>query len=265
MVLVILGFYPDFFRQWILEPPLKAVRFVLSGVTGLSQGSSGLWASYLHLVKSEEENRSLRREVEILRNALGHDRTLSLRNEDLKALLDLKKRIPQKGIACHVIADNPTAAPKTLLLDCGSGRGVHVRDGVIGTHGVVGYVVRVFSGFSQVLWVEDPMFALEGRLQDSGQNGLVRGRGAGHFLKLLYIPSMLPVEKGAHVVTTGEDGFFPPEEPIGTVVQSGNPRHQIFRSIRLESAERLDSLYAVMVLVPPLEWTEKPLLGKGQP
>ena len=264
VMLVVLGFYPDFFRRWVLDPPLKAFRFALSGVTDLSQGSTGLWSHYLHLVGSEEENRRLRQEVETLRNSLQHDRELFLRSEDLKTLLDLKERIPQKEIACHVIADNPTASPKTLLLDCGKERGVRVRDGVIGTHGVVGYVVRVFSGFSQVLWIEDPMFALEGRLQDSGQNGLVRGRGTGHFLRLEYIPSMASTENGVHVVTTGEDGFFPPDQPIGTVVRSGNSRHQLFQSIRLESAEKLHSLYAVMVLVPTLDWTEKPLLGKGQ-
>ncbi len=264
-VLIVLGFYPEFFRRWVLDPPLNLLRLAFSGATGLSRGSTGLWSHYLDLVRSEEENRRLRVEVEGLRRSLDRYRSLSARNEDLLALLDMKKRIPQKGIACHVIADNPTVAPRTLLLDCGSRRGVQVRDGVIGTHGGVGYVVRVFSGFSQVLWVEDPLFALEGRLQDSGQSGLVRGRGSGHFLKLEYIPAMTSLEKGSHVVTTGEDGFFPPEEPIGTVVRSLNPGHQIFRSVRIESAERLDTLWAVMVLVPPLEWTEKPLFGKRQP
>jgi rod shape-determining protein MreC len=133
---------------------------------------------------------------------------------------------------------------------------------VIGSHGVVGYVVRVFSGFSQVLWVEDPLFALEGRLVDSSQNGLVRGRGAGHDLALKYITALVPVEKGARVETTGEDGFFPPEEPIGRVVRSEDKGHRIFRTVRLESEEKLDSLWVVFVLVPPHGWTGKPLMGR---
>ncbi len=244
---------------------MNLLRLTFSGATGLSRGSTGLWSHYLDLVRSEEENRRLRMEVDSLQKSLGHYRSLYGRNEDLLALLDMKKRIPQKAIACHVIADNPTTAPRTLLIDCGSRRGVRVRDGVIGVHGVVGYVVKVFSGFSQVLWVEDPLFALEGRLQDSGQSGLVRGQGSGHLLKLEYIPAMASLEKGSHVVTTGEDGYFPPEELIGTVVRSQNPGHQIFRTVRLQGAERLDSLWAVMVLVPPLEWTDKSLLGKRQP
>ena len=263
-VLVVLGFYPTFFHRWILEPPLEAVRFILSEVTGLSRGSTGLWSHYIQLVDTEKDNQRLRKENEILHQTLDHYQDLVRKNEDLLALLELKKRSTQGTIACHVIANNLTPSPRTLLIDCGSRKGVQIRDGVMGVHGVVGYVVRVFSGFSQVLWIEDPMFALEGRLQDSGQKGLVRGQGAGHSLELEYIPALSSVERGAHVVTSGEDGYFPPEEPIGTVVQSRNSGHQIFRKVRLQSSESLTSLWAVMVFVPPLEWTTKPLLGKGK-
>ena len=263
--LVVLGFYPEAFRKWILEPPLQALRLVLTGVSEISKGSTGLWGRYVHLVDTEKDNRRLRQEVELLHSSLEHYRDLSLKNQELLALLDLRKRTPQQAFACHVIADNSTAAPRTLLLDCGARRGVQVKDGVIGVHGVVGFVVRVFPEFSQVMWIEDSLFALEGRLQDSGQTGLVRGSGTGHLLTLEYIPALSTVEKGTHVVTTGEDGYFPPEELIGTIVSSGNVGHQIFRTVRLESVERLNSLWAVMVLVPPLEWTAKPLLGKEKP
>jgi rod shape-determining protein MreC len=260
--LVVVGFYPDLFERWILDPPLFAIRSFLSGMTGVSRDTSGFFTHYVDLLGVQQENLRLKTQVAKLNRELAHEKILNLRTRDLESLLALKARISQKAIACHVMAANSTDSPRTLLLDCGKDRGVAVRDGVIGSRGVVGYVIRVFDVFSQVIWVEDPLFALEGRLTDSGQRGLVRGRGGERPLSLRYIPSLTHVDKGSEVVTTGEDGYFPPEEPIGTVVSLGNSGHRIFQTIHLSPEERLGDLWAVFVLVPPLSWTASPLLGK---
>ena len=260
--LVVMGFYPDIFQRWIIDPPLEAVRTLLSGATGVSRGTSGLVGHYLALVGAQAENDDLKKQVAELTRQLAQEKILASRSRDLEALLNLKKRISQSVIACHVLATSPTDSPRTLLLDCGKNQGVAVRDGVVGPRGVVGYVVRVFDVFSQVIWVEDPMFALEGRLADSGQTGLVRGRGVGYSLSLRYIPALTHLDKGSEVVTTGEDGYFPAEEPIGSVVSLGDFGRNIFQSVSLAPAERIDDLWAVFVLVPPLSWSDHSLLGK---
>lgn len=260
--LVVVGFYPDLFERWILDPPLFAIRSLLSGVTGVSRETSGFFGHYVDLLGVQKENLRLKNQVADLNRELAHEKILNLRTRDLEALLGIKARISQKTIACHVMAETSTDSPWTLLLDCGKNRGVAVRDGVIGSRGVVGYVVRVFDVFSQVIWVEDPLFALEGRLTDSGQKGLVRGRGGERPLSLRYIPSLTHVDRSSEVVTTGEDGYFPPEEPIGTVVSLGDSGHRIFQTIDVKPEERLGDLWAVFVLVPPLSWTASPLLGK---
>ncbi len=262
LLLVIMGFYPDLFQRWIIDPPMAGIRTLLSGATGVSHGTSGLVGRYLDLVGAQEQNEALRNQVADLTRKLAREKILAQRSRDLEALLNLKKRISQAEIACHVVATSPTDSPRTLLLDCGRNQGVAIRDGVIGPGGVVGYVVRVLDVFSQVIWVEDPMFALEGRLTDSGAKGLVRGRGMGRPLSLRYIPPLTQVDKGSEVVTTGEDGYFPPDEPVGSVVSRGDAGRGIFQSVRLVPAERLDNLWAVFVLVPPLSWTSRPLLGK---
>ncbi len=260
--LVVLGFYPRFFETWLIDPPLAGLRLVLSTVSGAFRGSTGLWGRYVALVDARKENAFLRDKIVGLERSLDRYKAMGDQNRQLMSLLELKSRLSQKSIACHVIADNPTTAPRTLLLDCGSKDGVKMRDGVVGRRGVVGYVIRVFARFSQVLWGEDPMFALPGRLLEAGQKGLVRGRGVGHTLKLQYVAALVPVEKGSDIVTSGEDGFFPPNEPIGRVVKSEDSKQQMFRTVRLESAERINSLWVVFVLVPPHGWTDKTLLGR---
>lgn len=262
VALVVLGFYPGYFVRWVVDPPVRAAGAVLTGIGGIFRSSTGLWGRYVALVDAGKENRTLRKQVEDLQRTVDRFQGLKSRNDSLEALLGIRSRLSQNAIACHVIADNPTTGPRTVLLDCGFRAGVRVRDGVIGTRGVVGYVVRVFSGFSQVLWVEDPLFALEGRLSESGQSGLVRGMGSGHSLKLDYVGSLVPAVLGSTIVTTGEDGFFPPDEPIGRIVQSENKQHHIFRTIRLQSQEKLDRLWAVFVLSPPHDWTMKSLMGR---
>ena len=260
--LVVMGFYPDLFARWILDPPLAGIRAVLSGATGVSHGTSGLVGRYIDLVGVAAQNEDLKNQVADLTRKLAQEKILAQRSRDLESLLNLKTRMTQTEIPCHVLATSSTDSPRTLLLDCGRRQGVTIQDGVIGPRGVVGYVVRVFDVFCQVIWIEDPMFALEGRLTDSGQKGLVRGKGLGRPLALRYIPPLTPVEKGSEVVTSGEDGYFPPEEPIGSVVSRGDAGRRIFQAVRLVPAEKLDDLWAVFVLVPPLSWTSSPLLGK---
>lgn len=197
-----------------------------------------------------------------LTRQLAQEKILASRSRDLEALLSLKKRISQSVIACHVLATSPTDSPRTLLLDCGKNQGVAVRDGVVGPRGVVGYVVRVFDVFSQVIWVEDPMFALEGRLADSGQKGLVRGRGVGYSLSLRYIPALTHLDKGSEVVTTGEDGVFSSGRAHWFCCFPRRFRPEYLSVSETDSCRKNGRSLGCFVLVPPLSWSDHSLLGK---
>ncbi len=259
LALLILGFYPPLFQRVIVSPPLWIVREFLSFFqTGVQSTRDG-WHQYVRLLHAERENVALRREVTLLSVRLEQAQTLFVENARLKSLLGLKNRISIPGHPCRVLADSPTVGHRTLLIGCGEREGVHLKDGVMGPSGVVGFVVKVFPDFSQVLWLEDTFFAMEGLLPRTGQKGVVEGMGLGKFLRLNYIPVTTPVQKGEAVVTSGEDGFFPPDEPIGFVDVVQPLSDILFRRVLLTPAETISDLSVVYVLTPPNHWLRAPL------
>ena len=259
LALLILGFYPPLFQRVIVSPPLWIVREFLSFFqTGVQSTRDG-WHQYVRLLHAERENVALRREVTLLSVRLEQAQTLFVENARLKSLLGLKNRISIPGHPCRVLADSPTVGHRTLLIGCGEKEGVHLKDGVMGPSGVVGFVVKVFPDFSQVLWLEDTFFAMEGLLPRTGQKGVVEGMGLGKFLRLNYIPATTPVQKGEAVVTSGEDGFFPPDEPIGFVDVVQPLSDILFRRVLLTPVETISDLSVVYVLTPPNHWLRAPL------
>ncbi len=263
LALLILGFYPPLFQRVVLSPPLWIVREVLSFFHSGVQSTREGWHQYVRLLHAEQENVALRREVALLSVRLEQAQTLFVENAKLKALLGLKNRISIPGHPCRVLADNPTVGHRTLIIGCGAKEGVRLKDGVMGPTGVVGFVVKVFPDFSQVLWLEDTFFAMEGLLSRTGQKGVVEGMGIGKPLRLNYIPVITPVQKGDAVVTSGEDGFFPPNEPIGFVDGIQPIADVLFHRVLLSPVETISNLSIVYVLTPPNHWIASPLKWGG--
>jgi rod shape-determining protein MreC len=262
IVLLFLGFYPALFEKIIVRPPMLVVRSILGLFQDTYLTTSSFWNRYAHLMEAEKENTMLRKEVVLLSTRLEKAESLLVENERLQALLELKKRVVSKGISCRLLADNPTLGHRTLLVDCGKDQGVHRKDGVMGPQGVVGFVVKVFPDFSQVLWLEDSFFAMEGLLPGSEQKGVLRGMGVGRPMTMEYIPSMTQVQKGQAVVTSGEDGFFPPGEAIGFVKDVRPSPGLLFKKLDVVAAENLSDLSVVYVLTPPREWNRSSLEWK---
>jgi rod shape-determining protein MreC len=75
-------------------------------------------------------------------------------------------------------------------------------------------------------------------------------------LTLKYVPADDVVNVGDKVVTNGMDKIFPPDIPVGTVidVKPGNP----FKTVRVRPAAKLDRLEDVIVLLKPSVAVEFP-------
>ncbi len=264
ILLLFLGFYPALFEKIVVRPPLLLIRSILGIFQDSYRTTSSFWGEYAHLMEAEKENRMLRKEIVLLSTRLEKAESLLVENERLRALLELKTRVASRGISCRLLADNPTLGHRTLLVDCGKDQGVHRKDGVMGPQGVVGFVVKVFPDFSQVLWLEDSFFAMEGLLPGSEQKGVLRGMGVGHPMEMEYIPSLTPVQKGQAVVTSGEDGFFPPGEAIGFVKDIRPSPGLLFKKLDVVAAENFSDLSVVYVLTPPREWDRSSLKWKQE-
>lgn len=260
-VLVILGFYPKAFRAIFVSAPESLFGGFLSGVSSGSRQAGSLWTNYLDLVAVKKENDGLKKELAILSRRLYESRDLFFQNAQLRALLALRSRVVTPGKSCSIMAINPTSGHRTFLLDCGSIDGIEEKSGVVGSAGVLGYIVRVFPHFSQVLWIEDNYFALEAKIPGIPDSGIIHGQGQGQPLRLKYLPILAAVKVGDPIETTGEDGIFPEGIPIGSVHAVGKREKMLFHQVWVTPSEHLNDLHVVYVFSPEHHWSDHPLVG----
>ncbi|MGB8507993.1 MAG: rod shape-determining protein MreC, partial [Pyrinomonadaceae bacterium] len=97
----------------------------------------------------------------------------------------------------------------------------------------------------------------------------VRGFGKNGLLEMRYVSGLVPVHVGDDVMTTGQDGVYPPRLNVGSVVEVKEGTTTTPHTIFVKPGARLDSLQEVMVLQyhpPPRTPPEKtlPNVDKGR-
>ena len=98
---------------------------------------------------------------------------------------------------------------------------------------------------------------------------LERWYGKNGLLEMRYVSGLEPVNVGDYVVTTGQDGIYPPGLNVGTVVQKTEGSATTPHTIYVKPGARLDSLEEVAVLQyrpPPRTAPERtlPNVDKGR-
>ena len=134
---------------------------------------------------------------------------------------------------------------------------------VITPDGAVGKVIEVFRDTAQVLLLTDKDGGAGAMLVESRTQHPVGGTGE-PILLMKYVATDDKVNVGEKIVTSGMDKIFPPDIPIGSVmeVKAGSP----FKQIRVQPAAKLDRLEAVIVLLTqtPVEFKKDAETQSGE-
>jgi rod shape-determining protein MreC len=133
----------------------------------------------------------------------------------------------------HTTAEDPGNVRRIVRLDVGRDQGVTRRMPVAEDRGLVGQVISVSKGWSDVMLITDPDSRVEGRVQRSGATGMIFGTPTGE-LVMRYLPQNSPgeppvVQVDDLVLTSGLSARFPAELLVGQVVdvhQSDVETHQ---------------------------------------
>lgn len=235
-----------FFRVWmnLLIVPAEQIT------TSLSHSTIGLWDRYVALRHAASENKSLREEIQNLtleKNRLEAEVQASKR---LRALLDLKERVPSDTVAAQVIGSSPSEAFKTIILNKGALAGLTNNLPVITPEGIVGRIVQVSQRSSQVQLITDVESGVGVIFEKSRVHGVAKGTGNRQQLDVDYVVNEENISLGEVVRTSGEDQIYPKDLLVGTVtsVQSGK---NIFKNITVAPAARVPRLEEVLVLKKP--------------
>jgi len=238
-------------RVWAVELLTPAER---AGSWALDVVRGG-WTGYINLFRANRDNQRLREQVGELsmRNSALESRAAEAQR--LAALLEFREAHADAPMLAARVIGGDAASGRAIYLDRGERDGVQSNMGVITPQGVVGKVLEVYSGTSQVLLLTDKNSGAGALLANSRAQGAARGT-AGPLLLLDYVSNDQEVALGERVLTSGMDKIFPKDLPLGTVVETkpGNP----FKQIQLRPAARLDQLEEVLILMARKQWDWEP-------
>ncbi|MDQ3805249.1 MAG: rod shape-determining protein MreC [Acidobacteriota bacterium] len=226
------------------------------GVTGVGGFGVNLFGRLGRMRAAEAENERLRARLAEVENELRDARQARDENERLKGLLDFRRDASYQTIPARVIARDPSVWFNTVIVNRGTAHGVDLNMPVATPQGVVGRVVAVSPLTSQIMLLTDERAAAGaavGQLGASNAIGSVRGFGRNGLLEMRYVSGLETVNVGDYVVTTGQDGIYPPGLNVGTVVEVTPGTATTPHTIRVRPGARLDSLQEVLILLyrPP--------------
>ena len=145
---------------------------------------------------------------------------LEKENKSLRGLLNFKTEPNLAYISARVIADTGGAFTRGLIVTAGRLDGV--RDGMAAMtgQGLIGRVIEVGDWSSRILLITDLSSRIPVVVSDTGDRAILTGDHS-PTPRLLYLPQDATLHIGARVVTSGHGGVFPPNLPIGTVIETG--------------------------------------------
>jgi len=225
------------------------------------------WVTTLWSAHKDAER--LQEQVQVLQGEVIRLQEQSEENVRLKSLLDLKEKgtfpAGTDFIVARVVAKSPTKWQAWISIDKGSADGLRIDQAVVGStpvsgealagKGLVGKVVEVTPHSAKVLLITDSDSSVGAKIQGSRAEGIVEGSVTGR-LMMDYVDRDIKVDPKLVVVTSGYGGVYPPDIPIGIVVNVGEEDVNSYKAIEVQPFLDFRVLEEVMVLLVPSEETE---------
>ena len=245
-------------RQKVLRIWTQTFASPLQNASSKATGAtSGFFQQIWNFRSTAQENEQLKERLAKLENELHTAQQAAIENDRLKALLSLNEQTNIKSVPARVIARDPSVWFNTITINRGSSSGVEMNMPVVTPGGIVGRVITVSPWSSQVMLITDEKAgagAVVGQL-GSGALGSVRGRAdlGVAMIEMRYVSGLEKVEVNDYVMTTGQDGIYPPGLNIGRVVDVKNGTATQAHQILIQPGAQLDHLeeVAVLLYLPP--------------
>jgi rod shape-determining protein MreC len=168
------------------------------------------------MVSLRADNKRLYEENKHLIEWQNTVRVLEKENRELRTLLKFKTEPRQTYISARVIADTGGAYARGLVITAGKTDGVREGMAAMTGEGLIGRVIEAGSWSSRVWLISDLNSRIPVMIAETGDRAILAGDNTTQ-PKLLFLSRDASVPSGAHVVTSGHGGVFPPNLPVGTL------------------------------------------------
>ncbi|MBI5326601.1 MAG: hypothetical protein HZB41_15225, partial [Ignavibacteriae bacterium] len=157
----------------------------------------------------------------------------------------------------EVVGKNTIELRNYITIDRGSADSIQAGMSVRNDAGLVGEIIGTTANFSLVEMIENRDIKIAAKLQRSGIDGVIVWEG-GEVFELKNVPKAYDVKLGDLVLTSTFSNKYPPEVPIGKVVEIKEEPGNIFKTISVRSFVNFGALQEVFVIkyLPNPERTE---------
>ena len=213
----------------------------------LSSSISHTVDTYLNLIHTRKKNRELEKENKQLKSHLTLMTEIQQENKRLHTILNFKKTSRIQFIIAQVIGRDPVSKYQLITVNRGYTHKIKKNMIVVNEKGVIGYIFRVFSHFSQVILLTDPHAAFPSVIQRSRVHGVVEGMDRNK-CQFKYLKSRDDVKKGDIVVTSGLNVLSVGGFPIGTVTEIKKQQHGLTQEVTITPFINPSQLEEVLVV-----------------
>ena len=224
--------------QWAALQPVRAFQ------------TSGAYFTSLNQAKASEE--AARRKLAMLSVRAGQVEQLTMENNRLRKLLDLREQKAIIGLAAEVLYDAPDPYTRKIIIDKGLTHGVELASPVIDESGVLGQVTRVHPFVSEVTLVIDRELAIPVLNTRTGARSVAYGEptAPGGGLELRFMGSNSDVQQGDLLTTSGVDGVYPAGLPVAKIDRIERRAESAFARIYCLPQAQVTAALHVMVIRP---------------
>jgi rod shape-determining protein MreC len=197
---------------------------------------------------------------------------LTLENERLRKLLDLRARMQTTGIAAQVLYDAADPYSRKVIIDKGQVDKVISGAPVLDERGVLGQVTRVYPTVSEVTLITDRDHAIPVLNTRTGARGVAFGDTTSQTdaIELRYMAANADAIVGDLLTTSGVDGVYPPGLPVARVEKVDRRVDTIFARIYCVPAALVSGASHVLILdplsdqVPPRPTPDAPAVKRNK-
>ncbi len=242
--------------RWQLTQPLRsALSVVLYPVQWLAMRPvvwGGLMGESLQLRDAAQQEVKVVRE-QLLGQAVRASQVeqLTLENQRLRGLLNLRDRLPVSTQAGEVLYEAADPYSRKLIVNKGSTQGVRLSAPVMDEQGVLGQVTRVYPLLSEVTLLTDREQAISVLNTRTGVRGVAYGEFLGApQLELRYLATNADIEEGDVLTTSGIDGVYPPGLQVAKVARVERRAGSMFARVLAEPLAQAQGVRHVLLLEP---------------
>lgn len=186
------------------------------------------------------ENKTLSKQVLLLRGRLQKLAALQAENERIRSLLDSARKIKQHVLIAEILTVSPSPYQHYVTLNKGALDGVFVGQALIDANGIMGQVVGVTPMNARAILITDANHAIPVEINRTGLRTIAEGTGKSGRLHLPFLPKSAHIQVGDLLVTSGLGERYPAGYPVATVSEITHPPGSEFLDVIAQPTAQLN-------------------------